>query len=348
MSNFHNDAVKFMVDLLKLLDQQATTSQLGSSSSGKESIFSVILRLIGVTETPNLQVNNDSKNTSTIPAPATPNLVDSFFKIQTRSNELQLAQINSLLKTFRKRLTRYSHARQQIKLNRTKRLIDAPTKPLVSTDLIKDDPTQTRKALGAEQAKLQQSGDLTGIVDQDLNIQEALELSINDVVNIPDNTGEFRNQLVGFLRATAKEASDNVDKLILYKTELQSEVNRLQNAEKLLFDGVETFSGSDQKLSLMKVLDVLIFLTDRKQMKYNCAQCKFFREGKSNVCTFAGQGVTALTSLVTIVDQATGEAVVGRLAQPTNSCKEIWGLDSNDYYTPSDSVTEFLTNLLKE
>jgi len=92
----------------------------------------------------------------------------------------------------------------------------------------------------------------------------------------------------------------------------------------------------------------LIFLTDRKKMKYDCSQCKFFREGKSNVCIFAGAGAVSLTPLVTITDQSTNNSVIGRLTKPINSCKQVWGLESNEYLSSSDSIIEFLQGQLKD
>lgn len=348
MPTFHDNSLEFMTDLLRLLDKQAQTSNLGESASGKESVYSVLLRLTGVTKNISFDIDKDPNSTSELKADKQTNLVDSFFKIHTKSTDLQLAEINMLLRAFKKRVTRYSLARQQIKLNRTRRLVAVPTNPLIAENLVKTNLDQTRRSLAKEQKKLKDAADLTGIVDQDISIQKALELSINNAVNVPEDTGELRNQLVSFLKSTGKEAADNIERLTLFKQEIQAEVGRLENAEKLLFDGIGTFSGADQKLSLLRVLDLLIFLTDRKKMKYDCSQCKFFREGKSNVCIFAGAGAFSLTPLVTITDQFTGDSVIGRLTKPINSCKQVWGLESNEYFSPSDSIVELLQGLLKD
>jgi hypothetical protein len=349
MSNFHDDAVQLMTDILNMLNQEAQSSQVGDSSTGNESVYSVLLRLVGVSNSVVLNINNKATDTTTQPGVATkdPNLVDDFFKIQDRSTELQLAQINLLLKTFKQRLSRYSKARQSIKLNRTKRLIDPAAKPLDASKLVLSTPEQTRKGLTAAQSKLQKEGDITGIIAQDIAIQTALGASINNATPIPENIGNFASQLTNFLRSTATEAEDNIYNLTLFQNEIQSEVNKLENAQKLLFDGSPTFSGPDQTLALINILNLLIFLTDRKQMLYNCSQCKFFRPGKSNVCIFAGAGGSSSpTSLVNLIDQS-GNPVVGRLTQPNNSCKQVWGLDSNEYYAPADSITQALTKLLK-
>ncbi len=348
MVNFHNDARQFMTDLLKLLERESQSQTLGESTSGNESVYSVLLRLIGAQSQVILNADQDPENKVVVdPEEAdSQDLFNNFFKVQVRSVELELEQINTLLQAYRRRLTRYSKARTKIKLNRTKKLIEVPTTPLDAQELVKDTPELTRKALSEEQEKLQKAGDITGIIDQDIQLQRALELSVRSAINVPENTGIFRNQLVSFMTSTAKEASDNIERLTLFKKEVTSEVNRLENSDQLLFDGVETFSGEDQKLSVLQVIDVLIFLTDRKRMKYDCSQCKFFRTGKSDICTFAGEGVTGLTPLVNITDEE-GNTIVGRLTQTTNSCKQVWGLDSNEYYAASDDLIKALENILK-
>ena len=350
-NQFQNDAVRFMTDLLKLLDEQAKQGSVGDSTSATENIVSVLLRLLGVTDTIILNVENNSDNKVQGAKEEIPNILDDFFKIQTEDNRLNVAQVNSLLKTFRRRLKRYSQARQEVKLNRTKLLIETPDDPIDTADLVKNTPDATRREVAKKQVELQESGDLKGIIEQDISLQRAMELSVNRAVNIPEDTGEFRSQLVRFLTATAKEADDNIEQLQITGQEIQSEVNKLEEEQNLLFNGTETFSGPDQKLSLMQVLDVLIFLTDRQQIQYNCEQCIHFRQGNKGVCTFAGQGTgSAPTRQVTITDQQTGATVVGReVPSPSeNSCKNIWGLDSNQYYAPAEDIVNALRKLLGE
>lgn len=349
-NKFQKDAVRFMTDLLKLLDQEAKQGSIGDSTTATEDIVSVLLRLIGATNDITLNVENNSDNKVQGENETESNLLDDFFKIQTEDNRLNVAQINSLLKTFRRRLKRYSQARQNIKLNRTKLLIDSPDNPINSEDLVKDTPEATRREVAKKQREIRKSGDLKGIIEQDISLQKAMELSVNRTVQIPENIGEFRSQLVRFLTSTAKEADDKIEKLTTFGQETLSEVNRLEEEENLLFNGVGTFSGTDRKLSLMKVLDVLIFLTDRQKVQYNCRQCKFFRQGnKGGVCVFAGKGSDSLpTRQVTITDQVTGATVVGReVPSPTeNSCKNVWGLDSNQYYALAEDLIEALEELL--
>jgi hypothetical protein len=148
------------------------------------------------------------------------------------------------------------------------------------------------------------------------------------------------------MTATAKESLDKIEQLDLLKQELQNEVYKLENADNLLFNGVSTFNKDSKKLSLLQVIDVLIFLTDRKKMKFDCSQCKYYRKGKSEACTFAGSGSVSPAPLVTLTD-AQGNPIIGRLTRSTNSCKEVWGLETNEYFTASDDIVIALKKLLE-
>lgn len=347
MLNFQDNSIQTMIDLLKLLDEKATSESVGESALGRETFYSTLLRIIGVTQKIGLTLDKEKGNSKVQDTTPTPNLLDNFFKIKTRTNELELQEVNKLLTTYKKRLLRYSKARQSIKLNRINKLVQAPTTPLDPTKLVKETPELTRKSISQEQKKLIDKRDFTGIIDQEISLNRALELSASAVAQIPENTGDFKNQLIQILRATSSEAEENIETLTLYKQEVQIEVNKLTKEEKLLFSGIDDPSGSKQKLSLMKVLDLLIFLTDTKKMKYDCSQCRFFREGKTSACIFAGKGAISLTRPVTIVDKQTGQTVNGQLSSPTNSCKQVWDLEKNDYYEPADSIAKLLEDKLK-
>lgn len=347
---FHDDAVNFISDLLKKLETESKSEQVGPTDEARESATSTLLRLLGVLESPDLKVGEapapgegeDSEEEETQDT-----LFDSFFKVQTRSTEVELQTINRLLKSYKSRLTRYSRARSKIKLNRIKRLVDDPKNPVDTDELIQDTPEETRREVSKKLQEIQEEGDITGILQQEIDVHTALTESIDSVVNsLPTNVGSIRSQLVSLLRATGKESFDAVEQLTMMQTEFQKESDKLENMDKLLFEGQETFAGSSEKLSLLQVLDVLIFLTDRQQMKYQCSQCKFFQPGKTNACLFAAQGNTAKTASVTVPNDQ-GELVSGRLTQPTNSCKQVWGLDSNEYFAPSESIIESLENTLK-
>lgn len=349
--SFHDDAIRFMQELLVKLEEQATSSKSGTQVS-QETADAVLLRLLGVLRRPEVKVGKEDapssdNNQSSSQQEQITNLVDNFLKAQLGTTSQDLRTMNVLLKAYRSRLTRYSKARTKIKLNRIKKFIDKPSKPLDPSKLLKSSPEDTRREVSTALSKLEEEGELNGFIPQQIAANQALASSIEKVtIKVPDDIGEFRNQLIGLLRANGKEAFDNIERLNTRKDAFQKEAFRLENMDKLLFEGQETFNGNI-KLSLLKILDVLIFLTDRQQAKYNCSQCKFFQPGKTNACTFAPEGKTARTPSVTVTDDK-GKQVTGRLTRPTNSCKDVWGQDNNEYYTPSDSIIQTLKNRLKD
>ena len=59
---FHNDALKFIVDIISSLQKQAVQGRVGIDTVGKENIISSILRSIGVSQSAELQINDNSNH----------------------------------------------------------------------------------------------------------------------------------------------------------------------------------------------------------------------------------------------------------------------------------------------
>jgi hypothetical protein len=343
--NVTDEASKFMEDLIKLLAKEASNVQTGESVSGTEEASSILLRILGLTKVPVYGEVDRSEIPPGTLAQTSDTLVDTLFKVKNKSAELQLKQISTLLKTYKSKVARQSKARTNIKLKRTQKLAEEADNPIVAEDLVKDTPEQTQKAIAEKQKELREKGDLKGIINQDIQLQKALELSVSRSVDIPENSGPFAGQLTSLVNATGKQATDRIEKLNSLKKELQGEVNKLQNTEKLLFEGMPVLGQEDQKISLLSVIDLLIFLTDRKQMKYDCSQCIFYREGRSNACTFIGAGISS-APLVNLTDEE-GNPIIGRLTKPNNSCKEVWNLETNQYFTAADKIVAAAKKMLE-
>lgn len=343
--NVTGEASKFMEDLIKLLAKESANVQVGDSTFGEEKASSILLRVLGLTKVPVYDKVDRSEVPPDTLAQTSDSLVDTLFKVKNNSAELQVKQINTLLKTYKSNVSRQSKARTNIKLKRTQRLVEAADKPIVAEDLVKDTPEQTQKAIAEKQRELRKEGNLKGIVDQDIELQKAMELSVSRSVEIPEGSGSFAGQLTSLVNATGKQASDRIERLTSLKKELQGEVDKLENTEKLLFTGMPVLGKEDQKISLLSVIDLLIFLTDRKQMKYNCSQCIFYREGRSNACIFVGAGISS-APLVNLTDEE-GNPIVGRLTKPSNSCKEVWNLETNQYFTAADKIVATVKEMLE-
>lgn len=334
--NFQSYLIRFMTDLINVLANQRIENQVGESTISKETSSQVFLRLLGLTATASQQEDPES-------------LINNFFKNQTAATENQLLEINRLLKAVKKRMDRYSKVRTSIKLNRIKRIAQTPTKPLEAGDLVKNTPEETRIEVASQLNKLQQANDIQGLVDQEINLNEAMITSINTAAQLPENVGALQSSLLDLLRMNSKDSSDNNEKLQRYKKEITSEIYRLENEENLLFKGQILFSDPNSTLSVSKVLDVLIFLTDRKQVTYKCTQCKYYQKGESgrqDACIFVGEGQSANTDPITTLNSQK-QSVKGVVTQGSYSCKDVWSLETNENYRPSDKLIEDVETILE-
>jgi len=349
MMDFHRIMIQFMDDLLLKLEQENKSIQSGEVVAA-ETIYKTLLRLIGVLKATQTEVNGETV-TITPNDTQEPNLFDAIIKPQTKLAENQIKQIHDLLTAVRDRLNRYSATRYQIKLNRTKKLLEKPKNPIDSTKLIKNSPVETRKEISKQLKKIQESSDLTGILQQEIDLNKTLIQSIERVANLPKQTDEageqtidytFRSDMMSLMRAVGKESYSNIEKLQSYQQSLQEEATHLEDAENLLLKGQPTLGNQNQKLALQDVLEVLIILTDRQALKYNCSQCKHYapsaQNSKNGFCEFSGGAIS---------DQKLEVFPEGRPTTKDKSCKDTWNLENNDYYNASDDLIQQLEKLLK-
>ncbi len=329
MNSFYDEAENIFLDLLTKLEEERKSSRSGDQIQ-TETIHETFLRLIGFAD-------NTSDN----------NLLSSLLRVQTQAVSTQLNNLNSTLSSFRNRLDKYNKTQTKIKLNRIKKLIDKPNNPINSKDLIKDTPQQTKQEIIKKFKELKDKGDLKGIIQQEISANNALTSSIDAIaIAIPEEIEGLRSHLISLIRAMNKEAYQNIYKLTTMQDELTKEVEKLENIDKILFEGYNAFGNSNSVLSLLNILNVLIFITDRKQIAYHCAQCKYYSQGKNLACIYAGQGKASLTKLITAITKDKKE-IPGQLTKADYSCKEVWGLSTNDHYTPSKELIDSILKLLK-
>lgn len=340
MSNFFDQALQLMEQILVDLEREAKQIQIGSKE-GIESADNTLLRIIGLINS-GPQIDNQQLKIDA--AEQLESFVQNYFKIQRNGVAQDLKEINQILKIYRKRLGNYNKAKISIKLNRLRKLLEEPT--LDRDKLIRQTTEDTRYEVGRQFKKIKETGKIQGLVNNEIEGHEAIVESADKITGkLPNEIIQGRNILVQLLRSQSVDSLKISLNLEDYKAALQKEVYNLENFENLLFKGQLTYDGNT-KLSLSRILDLLIFLTNRQRVHYNCSQCKFYLQSKNSVCIYAGDGKHSLTSTVTVTN-SNGKEVTGKLTKTNNSCKEVWGIDTNDYFQPSESLTSFAKKILQ-
>ena len=101
---------------------------------------------------------------------------------------------------------------------------------------------------------------------------------------------------------------------------LTAELVRLRRQRDLVAAGVTV--DQKQSISLLKTIDFFLFAM--RDIQYNCGQCVYFTNGE---CAYSAS------------NRATNE---------TQSCVEVWGLISNDFWTANEITLQKARDILEE
>jgi len=149
--------------------------------------------------------------------------------------------------------------------------------------------------------------------------------------------GELGGVVTSVVKTPVVGIEDRANKVGTQRRAVGVELARLQEQEALIVTGANL--ETNEVLSLKNFLQGLSFLTNKVQ--YKCKECKFFQKGgqiaqslteitrenptQGAICTFSFQGKTGLPT------------------QENNSCREVWGLINNDFWTASlDVINQFI------
>lgn len=153
-----------------------------------------------------------------------------------------------------------------------------------------------------------------------LSTQEAMVTAATEKIDavvgsLPtEGLGDFGPEIISIIKADSNFLSRNGQQLRSRIRTLEIELSKLQNQGQLINAGVDLSNTNLGKMSLLKVLEVLIYLIE--QIKYECGECFYFIEGKCERSGFLNQG--------------TQETVA------TNSCLEIFNEVDNIYWRLSE------------
>jgi hypothetical protein len=196
---------------------------------------------------------------------------------------------------------------------------------------------------GLKEIELSKSDRSIGTLTLQASLFELVLTQLNLLISaIPvDKLGQLGGVVTNTIKTPVIGIEDSASKIGTQRRAVGVELARLQEQEALIITGVNL--ETNEVLSLKNFLQGLSFLTNKVQ--YKCKECKFFQKGgqisqsltdisrenptQGTICTFSFQGKTGLPT------------------QENFSCKEVWGLINNDFWTASlDVINQFVKAFL--
>jgi len=162
------------------------------------------------------------------------------------------------------------------------------------------------------------------------------------ISNIPqDRLGELGGALISTIKAPLVGIDATARKLASNRRALGVELTKLQEQSALIIDGTTLETG--ETLSLLNILQALLYLTSKLQ--YKCKNCKFLQQGKQ--IGDLVPGITRENATFGAICTFASNDGTGKPTQPNFSCKEVWNLVDNDYWTANDDVIQNFKDQLK-
>lgn len=153
--------------------------------------------------------------------------------------------------------------------------------------------------------------------------------------------GELGGALISVIKAPVAGIERAGRKLQSQRRTLGVELSQLQEQSALIIDGITLDTG--EKISLLSILRGLLFLSSK--LEYRCKDCRFFAQG-SQIDPLLPPEIARENATSGGICTYSFEGQVGRPASENTSCKEVWNLPDNDYWTASDETIEkFLDEL---
>lgn len=252
------------------------------------------------------------------------NLVGGLLKYKDLSTKQVVERSLAVFIAFRDQLLQMSFDRLTTKIVRLERLLGS--QPLVevvaaqqvntSGDLATAD-NETRRALSALRLNTDSQGTLT---DELILLGLLLNKTQNVVLRLPvERMGNDSGLFIDLIRAPTLDIEERYSALQERYRALSAELVRLRQQRDLVVSGVTV--DQQQSISLLKTIDLFLFIM--RDVQYNCGQCIYF---VNDQCTYASSN---------------------RDTNTTQSCVEVWGLISNDFWTANESVLQSARDILQ-
>jgi len=192
---------------------------------------------------------------------------------------------------------------------------------------------------GLKEIETSKSDRSVGILTLQASLFDLVLTQLNLLISaVPvDKLGELGGVVTSVAKTPIMGIESSASKIDTQRRTVGVELARLQEQEALIITGANL--ETNEILSLKNFLQGLSFLANKLQ--YKCKECKFFQKGgqiaqslteitrenptQGAICTFSFQGKTGLPT------------------QENSSCREVWGLINNDFWTASlDVINQFI------
>jgi len=272
-------------------------------SSIETTTLSTLFRLLGFTS----NINEDEATSG-----------DAFIKYARKKgkgiNETKFVLLRYLQGT-KSRIEKWKKDTNILQINRIVRLLGegAPEVPIEPDDTLE---TALQKIKKYKKEVSNNKDEIGALSTEEAMVTAATEAIDAVVSSLPtESLGDFGPEIISIIKADSNFLSRNGQRLRSRIRTLQVELATLQSQDGLIDTGVD-YSGGLGKMSLLKVIEVLIYLLE--QVKYECSECFYFVEGKCERSGFLNQGAK--------------ETVAG------NSCLVIFNEVDNIYWRASEDT----------
>ena len=188
---------------------------------------------------------------------------------------------------------------------------------------------------GLKEIELSRQSRSAGLLTLQLSLYNLILQQLTMLMSsIPQSQlGEFGGALTSILKSTIDGVEATGRKLTASRRTLGVELTKLQEQSALIIDGIVLETG--EKFSLQGILQALFYLTSK--VEYKCKNCQFFSHGQQIDEFLPPDIIRENTSFGAICTFSFADGV-GKATSPDSSCKDVWGLSGNDYWTASDKV----------
>jgi len=313
-------------------------------------------------------VVNDNKDQRISTGQVGQTIVDGFFKshddTQARMKGLSAAYIENLI-SFVGRWGRLQRGQQY---RRIQRLIGQVPPDPFQVDLIglsplkKIDLHTSKKGADGSRVETVDIAEVIRLINSGLQEIETskinrtsgkltLQLSLYSLVieqlnyllsSIPQSKlGDFGGALISTIRAPIAGVETTGRKLANERRALGVELTKLEKQSALIIDGNVLETG--EVFSLLKVLNALFYLSSK--LEYKCKNCKYLSQG-TQIKAIAIGFEKEQPGFGAICTYNSENKEIGRATKPDFSCKEVWNLIGNDYWTANDDTVQEVKKVL--